>query len=466
MPLPLAARLPLIAGLGTFVASVATTQVTSLALGREAGREAERLGQVYLDGLAAAALPALLAGDRTALAATLERATGFQEGVRERRLVVAAPDGAVLAEAGMPEEAGFPPPFRDGAAGRAWRRDPDGRAAWVQRALPPEAGGAILAARLDFADAAERRARIGLALLLLDLLLAAVAAGAAALLARRALAPFLTVAEALDRAGAGDRAPIPAAQRPAPGTEAGRLAAAFDLMARRIEERERLAARLAEQEQAALLGRLAATVAHEVRNPLAGMLTAVDTARRFGEDRAAREEALALVERGLRQMEGVVRATLATHRGEPEPRPLLPADLEDLRLLVAPEARRRGVALDWETALPAQFPTEALPVRQALLNLMLNAVAASPRGGRVALRAALAEGGDLLLEVSDQGAGLPEPVRAGFAGGPGEGRGLGLGVVMEQLGRLDGRIELDSAPGQGTRIRLRLPPRPVAEAVP
>jgi signal transduction histidine kinase len=466
MTLPLATRLPLIAGLGAFLAAVATTQIATRALSREAEREAERLGQVYLDGLAAAALPALLAGDHVALTATLERAIGFQEGVRERRLVVAGRDGTVLAEAGLPDDAAFPPPFRAGQPERAWRRDEDGRAAWVQRALPPVSGGAILAAKLDFSEAADRRERIGFLLLLLDLALAAIAAGAAALVARRALAPFLTVAEALDRAGGGNLAPIADAERPAPGTEAARLAQAFDLMVRRLDERERLAARLAEQEQAALLGRLAATVAHEVRNPLAGMLTALDTVRRFGGDQAARDEALALVERGLRQIEGVVQATLVTHRGEPEPRPLLPADIEDLRVLLAPEARRRGVVLDWDAALPEAFPAEALPVRQALLNLMLNAVAASPRGGRVALRARVTEGGDLAVEVSDQGAGLPEPVRAGIAGGTPPGRGLGLGVVMEQVGRLDARIEVDSVPGMGTRIRLLLPPRPVAETLP
>jgi len=456
--LPLATRLPLIAGACAFLAAVLTTQIAVRALSSDAEAQAARLGQVYLDGLAAAVLPALSEGDGLALESALARALGFQQGVRERRLVVARPDGTLLAEAGLPEDAAFPVPLGRGIRGDAWLRGPGGETVWAQRSLP-EAGGAVIAAKLDFSAAVERRRRLELGLLGLDLLLGGLAALVAALLMRRALSPFVALAGGLDRAGAGDFAPLPAALRPAPHTEAGRLADAFDLMAARLTERERLAAQLAEQEQAAVLGRLAATVAHEVRNPLAGMLTAIDTARRFGADAEARAEALGLVERGLRQIEGVVQATLAMHRGEATARPLAPRDLDDLRLLLAPEARRRGVALDWQVALGAPFLTDALPVRQALLNLLLNAVAASPAGGRVRFAARVEQGGELLVEVVDEGAGLPPEARDRLHGAGAAGQGLGLGVVMAQLGRLDGRIAVESAPGRGTVIAIRLPPR-------
>jgi len=455
---PLAFRLPLLAGVVAFLAAVLTTQVAVRTLTAEAEREARRLGEVYLDGLAAAVLPALAAGDEAALAAALARALGFQQGVRERRLVVARRDGAVLAAAGLPEDPAFPAPINAGEAGAAWRLGPAGETAWVQRPLPAPAEGIVLAAKLDFAAAAERRRRLDLGLLGLDLLLGALAALAAAVLTRRALRPVLTVIDALGRAGAGDFTPISGPGRPAEATEAGRLAAAFDLMAARLAERERLAARLVEQEQAAVLGRLAATVAHEVRNPLAGMLTAIETARRFGADAAAREEALGLLERGLRQIEGVVTATLAVHRGEAATRPLAASDLDDLRLLLAPEARRRRVRLEWRVALPAPFPVDALPVRQALLNLLLNAVAASPAGASVLLAARREEDGRLLIEVRDEAGGLPAEARARLGEGGGSGRGIGLQVVMAQLGRLDGRIEVDSAAGAGTTIRIRIPP--------
>lgn len=456
--LPIAFSLPLLAGIAAFAAALIVAQVATRSLEREFAREAERLGAVYLDGISAALIEPLRAGDKAAIEAVLLRALGFQEGVREQRLVVVPAPGAEPIMVGPSGRA--PPPFTQGRD-TAWEVSADGRTAWAQRVLAVEgAPPARVAAQLDFARSLERREQLAPLLLGLEGLLAALAGALVALLTRRALAPLLAVTEVLDRAGAGDFRPSPEAQRPPPGTEAARLIAAVDLMSARLAERERLAARLAERAQAAELGDLAATVAHEVRNPLAGMLTALGSARRFGESRAAREEALDLVERGLRQIQQVVQATLDTHRGTLAPRPLTREDLEDVVRLVRPEAERRGLRLDLQGDLPAPFPADALPVRQALLNLLLNAVAATGPGGTVALSVARAADGTLRLEVMDQGGGLPEPALRQIAGGGRSGPGLGLSVVMAQLARLDGRIEVDSRPGESTHIAVFLPPAP------
>jgi signal transduction histidine kinase len=101
---------------------------------------------------------------------------------------------------------------------------------------------------------------------------------------------------------------------------------------------------------------------------------------------------------------------------------------------------------------------DALPVRQALPNLLLNAVAASPAGASVLLAARREGDGRLLIEVRDEAGGLPAEARARLGEGGGSGRGIGLEVVMAQLGRLDGRIEADSAAGAGTTMRIRIPP--------
>lgn len=66
-----------------------------------------------------------------------------------------------------------------------------------------------------------------------------------------------------------------------------------------------------------------------------------------------------MLERGLRQVEVVVSSALALHRDEDPPRPLTPADLDDLRALVGPAVRQGQVALDWQVEVPPAFPTHA-----------------------------------------------------------------------------------------------------------
>jgi signal transduction histidine kinase len=234
------------------------------------------------------------------------------------------------------------------------------------------------------------------------------------------------------------------------------------MMLARLAEREELAARLAERERAALLGELAATIAHEVRNPLAGMLTAIGSLRRFGGAEEERARACDLLERGLRQIERVVQATLETHRGPPDPRPLAASDFQDLEALLRPEAKRRGVGLRFDVALARPFPADALAARQALLNLLLNALAATPAGGVVSL-AVEEEREGLRIAVIDEGPGLPEAARRQLSGEGARGPGLGLSVVMTQISQLEGRIEVDTAPGEATRIVLHLP-RPEGSA--
>jgi signal transduction histidine kinase len=465
--LPSSFRIPLLAAAAAFVVAAATGQVVLVGMGRQLDRGAERLGRVYLDGLSAAVLPALRSDDRDLLAAVLDRALGFQDGVQERRIVVKAADGRVLASVGDGPDRVWPSPAARGERGFAWEVARDGSAAWAQRPILGAAGErvAAVAAKLDLSEQAGHRRRLEWALLGLAGSLAGLGALLAAAAARRALRPVLTVTEALDRAGTGDLAPLPPPPPAARATEAGRVAVAFNGMVARLAERERLQARLAERERAALLGRLVATVAHEVRNPLAGMLTAVETARCFGDDRTEREEALEVLERGLLQVEAVVSSALALHRDDGPPRPLAATDLEDLRALVGPAARQGQVELDWRVELPAAFPTHAAPLRQATLNLLLNAIAATPPGGRVALEARPAPEGDLLVVVADDGPGLPpeakhrllgeaEPVAEDGAADP----GLGLDIVRHLASRLGARLAVEAREaGRGTRVLLRLP---------
>jgi signal transduction histidine kinase len=461
-PLPVSLRVPLLSAAAVFLFVTVTSQVGLRLAGQRMEHEAERLGRVYLDGLSAAVLPALRTGDDAALRDTLTRAMGFQEGIRERRMIVATPGGATLAEAGIGPDPDWPAPMHRGHLGPAWEVAPDGQAVWAQRRLVD--GGtvvALLAAKLDVSSITARRHRLRVAMVAFGIAVAVLGGALAAFAARQALRPVLVVTDALDRAGSGGIAPIPPAAMPPPGTEAVRLAAAFNGMVAHVKAREALAGRLAERERAATIGRLAATVAHEVRNPLAGMLTALDSARDFGDDAAERAESLEVIERGLRQIERVVSSILAVHRDGGPARPLETADLDDLRVLLGPEAERRGVRLAWCARLAEPFPTDAPLLRQALLNLLLNAVAVTPRGGQVTLQANPAGVAGLALTIEDEGPGLPAAARRRLLGQSDacDSGGLGLEVVATLARRL--RADIAVAPGRegrGTSLTLAVPP--------
>jgi signal transduction histidine kinase len=288
-PLQVSLRVPLLVAAAVFLFVTVTSQVALHLAGHRMDQEAERLGRVYLDGLSAAVLPALRAGDDAALREALERAMGFREGIRERRMVVATPDGRMLAEAGIGPDPDWLAPMHRGNRGALWEVAADGQAVWAQRPLVDDGVVvALLAAKLDVGSITERRHQLRFATLAFGFAVAALGGALAAFAARQALRPVLVVTDALDRAGSGAIAPIAPEAMPPPRTEGARLAAAFNGMVAHVTEREMLARRLAERERAATLGRLAATVAHEVRNPLAGMLTAVDSARDFGDDAAER----------------------------------------------------------------------------------------------------------------------------------------------------------------------------------
>jgi two-component system, OmpR family, sensor kinase len=233
-----------------------------------------------------------------------------------------------------------------------------------------------------------------------------------------------------------------------------------------MSEREELAATLAQRERESVLGRLAATVAHEVRNPLGGMSTALNTVRKYGNDAVIRAKSLDLIERGLWTIGDVVSSVLEFHRMPPDSRRLTSGDLEDLRVLIEPEAARRHLELAWDCCVPDTIDIPATETRQIALNLLLNACEASPQEGEVGFRAWVTNGDaqkELFLQVLDCGPGLPDEISAalmerGMRDPHDPPRGLGIRVVRDLVAGLGGRIEADVATADyGSQITVTLP---------
>ena len=114
-----------------------------------------------------------------------------------------------------------------------------------------------------------------------------------------------------------------------------------------------------------------------------------------------REATLNLLERGLTHIRNVVRSTLVTYRREVAESSLRPVDIDDLRLLIEPEASRKRLRIAWVNDLHGVSPVGVESVRQVVLNLLINACAATPVGGTVHLRARATESW-LTIEVGDK----------------------------------------------------------------
>ena len=234
----------------------------------------------------------------------------------------------------------------------------------------------------------------------------------------------------------------------------------FNAMARALNEHEELASHLADQEKYAVLGKLASGMAHEVNNPLGGLFNALDTLRRHGDDAKVREATLNLLERGLTHIRNVVGSTLVMYRRGVADNSLRPVDIDDLRLLIEPEASRKRLQIAWVNDLHGVSPVAVESVRQVILNLLINACAASPEFGTVHLRARGARSA-LTIDVGDQGPGLPDDLASYLVGhsdeAPGTGRGLGLWIVRRLVADEDGEIRVIQENGLSTLIRVTWP---------
>jgi signal transduction histidine kinase len=229
------------------------------------------------------------------------------------------------------------------------------------------------------------------------------------------------------------------------------------------QQSEALAAQVAASERLAALGRVAAGVAHEIRNPIAAMRLRAENAL-AGDDARRRktlEDILALISR----LDGLVSELLAmTQRREPHPEnvelgPFLAARVEPH----LEEAAPRDVGMLTECGLARGFFDPEI-VGRILENLLVNAVRHTPAGGHVKL-CAIARGDGLRLTVADTGPGVPPELRdhlfEPFVTGRADGTGLGLAIARELADAHGGQLTLLCAGGDtvdsGAVFALDLP---------
>ena len=329
---PLALKVPmLVAGL-TVIVAIAISQVFLSRLAREQEASLRSITSAFMDGVSTAVTPGLQRQDVWETFDSLDRARRQYGAVNALFVVVLQPNGQVLA-ASEPER--FPvtsplPPHLAGLLGQEGNLvlDEEKGRAWLVRRIEQESFqiGTVLA-EIDISDILAVRREVLWTLILVNGGLTAVLGLAGYLLVRRMVRPLSLIQQHLTAAGSGRPELIDEDQIRHAAPEYGDLYRRFNAMIRGQAEREALAAELANQEKLAMLGRLASGMAHEVNNPLGGLMNAVDTLEVHGDRESVRRRTIDLLRRGLAGIQNVVRAALVTYKSAPGPKRLTRADL-------------------------------------------------------------------------------------------------------------------------------------------
>jgi signal transduction histidine kinase len=256
------------------------------------------------------------------------------------------------------------------------------------------------------------------------------------------------------------------------------------LVSRNVGYLSQMQSTIAYSRKLVALGRLTAGIAHEVKNPLNAMMIHLELLRtkvRSGALVAAAGVAVAdrgqgagpdegilqhvqIIESEIRRLDEVVQGFLKFTR--PEDLRLQPVRVttlfDEILPIVEPEARKHDIRVLVEC--PPASPVvngDAGMLRQAFLNLAINACQAMPQGGTLRLTCALAARSRVEIRVEDTGVGIP-PEHLGrifdlYFTTKDHGTGIGLSMVYRIVQMHDGEVEVQSTPGRGTTFRILLP---------
>jgi len=460
---PITVKVPLaVASLMLLVGLVLSERVLSRLTDTQE-RHLIELSQSYLDGLSSAIAPSILREDNWEIFDAIARVQAVNKSLHPVETIVTNADGIVIAASDPKRHpVGSIIQSEHKAPSASFSFDAGADSANAVRVLSyPGRVAGIIYATFDTRHLAAERRDVVIALALTNGVLTFLLAAAGWFLVARMMQPVRILSDHLGVARETLAVPIPEEIVSKTKGEFGRLFRGYNALVRSMKEREDLGKRLAEEKRLGSLGRLASTVAHEINNPLGGLFNALATLRSHGHLSNVRDVSLGLLERGLIGIRDVVRTTLTIYRTDRIARNLAPADIDDLGLLIAPEARRRGIQIKTQNTLGEIVPLSSTPIRQALLNLLLNAVAAAPDGSEVRISAQATT--DLLeITIVDRGPGLPQ---AGaeilksptIAPPPLDGGGLGLWTTSRLIADIGGQIDVEYPVHGGTSVALRIP---------
>ncbi len=229
------------------------------------------------------------------------------------------------------------------------------------------------------------------------------------------------------------------------------------------QELQQNAEELKKAEILSVVGQLSAGLAHEIRNPLASICGAAGILKRGNASGESMRDCLEIIDIESQRLNRLLTSFLEFAR--PKPARLQPSDfsalIDSVLALTGHANGNSGVAVRKriDGTLP-EIPADTQQMKQVLLNLVINAIQASPAGGTVEVSAAVQDH-RLVVEVRDEGVGIPEADRAHifepFFTTKEQGTGLGLAVSARIVEQHDGRLSAEPNAVKGMTFRLQLP---------
>ena len=265
---------------------------------------------------------------------------------------------------------------------------------------------------------------------------------------------------------------------PSSRDEIGDLAASFNQMASELKTREEALtaaqAALVQSEKMAAFGQLGAGIAHEVKNPLAGILGYAQLTLRKLEPESPMHKNLKVIEKETKRCKNIIDNLMKFARQEKTVREPMEVNrvVEDAAAIVDHQLSINQVRLEKDLAenLPSILGN-ANQIQQVLMNLMINAQQAmNGKPGQVCLKTSLPDPDHVEIRISDTGPGMPPEVQAKIfepfftTKAAGKGTGLGLSVTYGIIKDHKGEIRVKSEPGQGATFIISLPVMAMAEA--
>lgn len=223
-------------------------------------------------------------------------------------------------------------------------------------------------------------------------------------------------------------------------------------------------AQLVRSEKLAALGQLAAGIAHEIRNPLTSINILIHSLRERLPSENSQQEDLKVIEEEIHRMNEIVNQFL---RFAKPASPLLEKTdvlsiVEETLQLLRPHIEKQRIVVEKEFQALPMIQMDPEQMKQAMLNLLLNAIQAMPEGGELTLRGQNSKEGQWIhLSIEDSGMGIsPEDIDKlfdPFFSTKEGGIGLGLSITHRIIDQHHGKIEVESDPGHGTLFTVWLP---------